>query len=164
MYAVSRIHTTYAARYYRKLRLKVYIGYFFNHDSPLRSERHINKLITSTINRIAEGSTEMLEIGSLSVKKEFGYAGDIVKAIWKLVNQDQEFEATIGTGEAYSIEQWVECCCRLKGLDWRQHVKQKQGFKPEYDILVSDPTIIFQLGWRPEVNMEGLAQLMLESK
>ena len=137
---------------------------FFNHDSPLRSERHINKLITNTINRIAEGSTEMLEIGSLSVKKEFGYAGDIVKAIWKLVNQEKEFEATIGTGEAYSIEQWIECCCRLKGLDWRQHVKQKQGFKPEYDILVSDPTIIFQLGWRPEVSMEGLAQLMLESK
>ncbi|HSB92120.1 MAG TPA: GDP-mannose 4,6-dehydratase [Flavitalea sp.] len=164
MYAVSRIHTTYAARYYRTLGLKVYNGYFFNHDSPRRSERHINKLITNTINRIAEGSTEMLEIGSLSVKKEFGYAGDIVGAIWTLVNQDRVFEATIGTGEAYSIQQWIECCCRLKGLDWHKHVKQKQGFNPEYDILVSDPTTIFQLGWRPAVSMEHLAQLMLDSK
>jgi GDPmannose 4,6-dehydratase len=164
MYAVSRIHTTYVARYYRKLGIKVYIGYFFNHDSPLRSERHINKLITNTINRIADGSTEILEIGSLRVKKEFGYAGDIVKAVWTLVNQEREFEVTIGTGEAYSIQQWIEYCCRVKGLEWQNHVKQKDGFKAEYDVLVSDPTKIFQLGWRPEVNMEGLAQLMLESK
>ena len=164
MYSVSRIHTTYAARYYRKLGLKIYIGYFFNHDSPLRPERHINKLITSTINRIADGSTETLEIGSLTVKKEFGYAGDIVKAVWTLVNQEQQFEATIGTGEAYSIQQWIECCCRLKGVEWQDHVKQKTGFKAEYEILVSDPTTIFQLGWRPEVSMEGLAQMMLESK
>src|SRR6478672_7437285 len=82
LYAVSRIHSTFAARYYRTLGVRAYVGYFFNHDSPLRTERHINKLITSTVNRISSGSRETLEIGDISVQKEFGFAGDIVKAVW----------------------------------------------------------------------------------
>jgi GDPmannose 4,6-dehydratase len=164
MYAVSRIHSTYAARYYRKLGVLAYVGYFFNHDSPLRTERHINKLISSTVNRIASGSDEILEIGDLSVKKEFGFAGDIVKAAWIMVNQEQIFEATIGTGEAYSIEEWIACCFQLKGLDWKKHVRQKIGYKPDYKTLVSDPTTIFQLGWTPTVSMKALAMMMLENK
>jgi GDPmannose 4,6-dehydratase len=164
MYAVSRIHSTYAARYYRKLGVRAYVGYFFNHDSPLRSERHINKLITSTVTRIASGSNEILEIGDMSVKKEFGFAGDIVKAVWQLVNQEEIFEATIGTGLAHSIEEWIAFCFEMKGLDWRNHVREKAGFKSEYKILVSDPSLIIQLGWNPTVSMHELAELMLENK
>lgn len=160
IYAVSRIHTTYAARYYRTLGLKVYMGYFFNHDSPRRSERHINKKVILAAQRIAQGSDEKLTIGDLSVKKEFGYAGDIVKAVWMFVQQDEITEAVIGTGKAYSIEEWVDICFVQHGLQWKDHVVQTGGFTPEYKVLVSDPATIFSLGWRPEVDIEGLAKLM----
>lgn len=160
IYAVSRIHTAYAARYYRRLGLKIYMGYFFNHDSPRRSERHINKKIILAARRIAEGSPEKLIIGDLSVRKEFGYAGDIVKAVWTFVQQDILMEAVIGTGQAYSIEEWVNICFAQYGLNWKDHVVQTGDFIPEYKVLVSEPTTIFSLGWRPEVSIEDLTKLM----
>jgi len=162
IYSVSRIHTVYTARYYRQLGVKVYIGYFFNHDSPFRSERHINKLIVNTVNRIAKGSDEKLEIGNLDVKKEFGFAGDIVKAVWILVNQDNIYEAVIGTGKAYSLKDWVDACFSIRGLNWQNHVILKEGFVAEYDLLVSDPSKILSIGWIPEVDITNLAQMMMD--
>lgn len=160
MYAVSRIHTVYAARYYRSIGLKVYIGYFFNHDSIYRTERHINKKIIETVKRIAKGSKEKLLVGDLNVKKEFGFAGDIVKAIMQLVEQDNVFEAVIGTGVAYTIEQWVDICFALYGLNWKEHVEPLPGFSSEYKILVSDPSTILSLGWKPETDIHSLAKMM----
>ncbi|MEO6316427.1 MAG: GDP-mannose 4,6-dehydratase [Chitinophagaceae bacterium] len=160
MYAVSRIHTVYAARYYRSLGLKVYVGYFFNHDSPYRTERHVNKKIIAVVKRIAVGSNEKLEIGDLTVQKEFGFAGDIVKAVLSLVEQDSVYESVIGTGVAHSIGDWVDTCFSLQGLDWRQHVVPLPGFHAEYKILVSDPVTIFSTGWRPTVDIQELAKMM----
>ena len=91
-YAVERIHSVYSGRYYRSLGVQVYIGYFFNHDSPLRTERHINQKIVQTALRIKNGSSENLEIGNLDVAKEFNFAGDMVDAIWILINQYLVFE------------------------------------------------------------------------
>ena len=161
IYSVSRIHTVYAARYYRTLGLKVYIGYFFHHDSPRRSERHINKKIILTAKRIANGSKEKLEIGDVSVQKEFGFAGDIVQGVWELVKQDDIFEAVIGTGKAHAIEEWVNVCFSLFGLHWKDHTEKVEGFVPDFKMLVSDPSTINSLGWRPKVNMDELAKLML---
>ncbi len=159
-YAVSRIQSTYAARYYRMLGIKAYVGFFFNHDSPYRTERHINKRIIETVKRIANGSHEKLDLGDLSVKKEFGFAGDIVKGIMTLVEQDNIFESVIGTGQAHSIEEWVDICFSLYGLDWHEHVEKISGFKSEYSILVSNPKTIFSLGWAPETNIHSLAKMM----
>jgi GDPmannose 4,6-dehydratase len=161
IYAVSRIHTVYAARYYRKLGVKAFVGYFFNHDSPLRSERHINKRIIETAKRIAAGSNEKLEIGDLTVQKEFGFAGDIVKGILTLVNQDNMTEAVIGTGKAHSIEEWVSICFLQQGLNWKEHVIQNDKFIPEYKILVSNPALINSIGWKHETNIEQLAKMMI---
>lgn len=160
MYALSRIHMTYAARYYRSLGVRVYTGFFFNHDSPRRSDRHVNKKIIDVAKRIAAGSKEQLEIGDISVKKEFGYAGDIVNAVWTLVEQDAVMESVIGTGRAYSIEDWLQICFSRLGLQWKDHVSLIQDFVAEYKILVSDPTTILSLGWRPKVSIEELANLM----
>ena len=105
-YSIARIQSVYAGRYYRSaFGLLVYFGYFFNHDSPLRSEKHVNQKIVSSVKRIANGSTEKLELGNIDVKKEFNYAGDIVEAVWVLVNQDTVFEAIIGSGDAHSIQE-----------------------------------------------------------
>ncbi len=160
-YAVSRIHTVYAARFYRLQGVKSYMGYFFNHDSPLRTERHINKKITATVKRIAGGSAEKLSIGDLSVKKEFGFAGDIVEGIMTLVEQDTVFECVLGTGNAHSIAEWVEICFSEYGLHWQDHVETVPGFTAEYTQLVSDPATIFSLGWKPAVDIHSLAKLML---
>src|SRR5215218_1506828 len=114
-YAVARIQSVYAGRYYRNLGLQVYVGYFFNHDSPLRSERHVNQRIALAVQRICKGSDEKIEVGNIHVRKEFNYAGDVVNAVWRLVSQDEVHEAVIGSGKAYSIQQWIEICFDVVG-------------------------------------------------
>lgn len=164
-YSVARIQSLYAGRYYRnKFGVKVYIGYFFNHDSPLRSEHHVNQKIVKAVQRITKGSNELLELGNIDVQKEFGFAGDTVQAVWTLMNQENVFEAVIGTGKAYSIKDWVVSCFESVGKDWKNYVMIKQDFVPEYKILVSDPQIIKSLGWQPKVDFEKLVDLMMFNK
>jgi len=160
-YCVSRIQSVYAVRYYRELGLSVYVGYFFNHDSPLRSERHINQKIVMAAKRIAGGNDEKIEIGDISVKKEFSFAGDIAKAIMTLIQNNNVYEATLGSGKAYSIEDWLNICFTYFGLPWKPYVTSVNGFRSEYDILVSDPKTIFSLGWKPETSINQLAEIMI---
>jgi GDPmannose 4,6-dehydratase len=162
-YSVSRIHSVYAARYYRKaFNLKVYVGYFFNHDSPLRNEHHVNQKIAKAVLRIADGSNEKIELGNIAVKKEFGFAGDAVKAVWTLVNQEHTFETIIGTGKAYSIADWLDICFKTINRSWKENVILTDGFVAEYTMLVSDPSLINSLGWYPEVDIYSLARMMLK--
>lgn len=164
-YAVARIHSVYAGRYYRSsFGLKVYVGYFFNHDSQLRSEKHVNQKIVAAVKRISNGSKEKLEIGSGDVLKEFNYAGDIVEAVWTLVNQDMVFETVIGSGEVHSIQEWVEYCFqKVNIICWKDYLNIKQDFIPEYKILVSDPSLIKQIGWQPRVGFYELADKMMDA-
>ena len=162
-YSVSRIQSVYAARYFRRLGLKVYVGYFFNHDSPRRTERHMAKKIAEAAKRIANGSEEKLEIGDSSVIKEWTYAGDVVKGIWTLVQQDIVFEANIGSGKGYSIEDYINVCFSLIHKNWQEHVILKNDFTPEYKQLVSDSSLLFSLGWKPEVSFEQLTEMMIKS-
>jgi GDPmannose 4,6-dehydratase len=164
-YSVARIHSTYAGRYYRQtFGIKVYIGYFFNHDSPLRTERHVNKKITAAVNRIANGSNEKLELGNVDVQKEFNYAGDIVEAMWMLINQNSFFEVVIGSGESHSIKEWAEYCFAKINKNWSDFVEIRKNFVPEYKILVSNPAIIKSLGWQPKVDFYHLADMMLANQ
>ena len=164
-YAISRIYSVNLSRYYReKFGINVYVGYFFNHDSPFRSEKHINQKIVSHVVKIIRGSFEKLIIGDLDVKKEFSYARDIVEAVWKLVNQDLYYEAVIGSGIAYSIKEWVNYCFDKYSLDWRDYVIIDNNYQSDYGILVSNPQRIIQLGWQPSTNIFELADLMLESE
>ncbi len=161
-YAIARIQSVYAARYFReRFQLKVYVGYLFNHDSPFRSERHVNAKIVNAVKRIAGGSKEHLMIGAPDVRKEFNFAGDMVRAIWKLVNQEHFYEAVIGSGKAYRISDFLEICFSCFNLNWQDHVEKEEEFKPEYRILVSSPELIISSGWVPEVGIEDLARLML---
>lgn len=162
-YAVARIQSAHAARYYRSLGLKVYIGYFFNHDSPHRSEKHVNQKIVQAVKRIKAGSSEELELFDISIKKEFTFAGDVAEAIFTLVKNDAVYEAVIGSGKAYSIEEWLNICFSYFEMDWRGRVKNSAPLKKEYDILVSDPSTIFELGWKPKVGISDLAKLMIEN-
>ncbi|MBS1948794.1 MAG: GDP-mannose 4,6-dehydratase [Bacteroidetes bacterium] len=161
-YSVSRIHSVYAARYYRSLGIKTYIGYFFNHDSPRRTERHIAKKIAEAAKRISKGSPEKIEIGDAGVIKEWTFAGDVVKGVWTLVTQDNLFEANIGSGIGYSIDDWIKACFSIIKKKPEEHIQVKKGFRPEYQQLVCDPALINSLGWKPTVSFEQLAEMMMK--
>lgn len=161
-YSVSRIQSVYAARYFRSLGIKTCVGYFFNHDSPLRTERHVNQKIVLAAKRIANGSGEKLELGDITVKKEFTFAGDVASAIWLLVRSEEVSEAVIGSGKAFSIEDWLEICFSHFKLNWKEHTIIKRNFEPDYKILVSDPKKLFKLGWKQTVSIKELAELMID--
>lgn len=162
-YSVARIQSVYAGRYYRNtFGLSVYVGYFFNHDSPLRPISHVNQKIVAAANSIAKGRTEKLELGNIEVRKEFNYAGDVVEAIWTLVNQNDVFEAVVGSGLAYSIQDWVKYCFEKINKNYEDYIVVKQDFIPEYKILVSDPQLIKSIGWEPTVNFYQLADMMMK--
>jgi GDPmannose 4,6-dehydratase len=143
------------------LGIRAYVGYFFNHDSPRRSERHVTKLVSETARRIGAGSPEKLEIGDMDVVKEWTFAGDVVKGIWTLVQQEDIMEANISSGEGHSIREWVELCFGLAGKDWREHVVKREGFSSDHRQLVSNPSRIFSLGWKPETGFTDLAAMMM---
>ena len=162
-YSISRIQSVYAARYFRNLGIKVYVGYFFNHDSPLRTERHVTKMISEAIKRIAAGSAEKLQIGDMAVIKEWSYAGDIVKGIWLLVNQDKIFEANISSGEGYSIKEWLEECFKIAGLNMAENIEERKNFTTSYKTLVSDNAVIKKLGYQADISFHGLAKMMMNT-
>jgi GDPmannose 4,6-dehydratase len=164
-YAVSRINTTYMARYYReKFGLMIYIGYFFHHDSPLRSDKHINQIICNAVNKIDLGEQNTLLIGNMEVEKEFNFAGDFMRAVWILVNQESFFEAIIGSGKVHKIKDWIKTCFELKNLNYENYITIDTTFKTEFHRLISNPTIIKGLGWKPRYDLKDLANIMVNKK
>ena len=163
-YSAARIYSVYIARYYRKFfNLQIYIGYLFNHDSPFRTEKHVNQKIIRAVQRIASGSNEKIIIGNIDVKKEFNFAGDIVDAIWKFINQDLIFEILIGSGISYSIKDWLCECFKIINKNWEEYVIINNNYIPEYSILVSDPKLLLSIGWKPRVDFKKLALLMFKN-
>ncbi len=160
-YSIARIQSVYAARYYRSLGIKAYVGYLFHHESPLRKPNHVSMMIALAVQRIAAGSNEVIELGDIDVEKEWTFAGDVAKGIFTLVEQDDVFEAVIGSGVTYSIKNWLEQCFGLVGKEWDEHVRLREGFTPEYQRLVSNPAIMQTLGWTPSVNLPELAKMMI---
>ena len=163
-YSVARIQSVYAARYYRtKFCLKVYVGYFFHHDSPLRTEQHVNQKIAMAVKRINSGSKEKLKLRNIEFKKEFNYAADLVEAAWILINQNSVFEAVIGNGKAFSIRDWLECCFSEVEKRWQDYVQVESNFVDENKVLLSKPTLIKSLGWEPRVNFTQLVDIMMNN-
>ena len=159
-YVVARNYSVYLARYFRDLGIQAYVGYLFHHESSLRGPHHVCQKIAQAALRIAEGSEEILELGDISVRKELTFAGDVIEGIMTLIGQDQVFEATIGSGHAYSIEDWVDECFKLINKDWRHYVREKRNFKSEYQVLASNPATINSLGWYATTTITELAKIM----
>lgn len=161
-YSVARIQSVYTSRYFRSLGVKVYVGYFFNHDSPLRTERHMTKKIAEAAKRIGDGSNEKLMIGDIEAIKEYAFAGDIVNGIWTFVNQDEIVEANISSGKGYAIKDWLDQCFSLVNKNWEEHIIINNSFISNYKQFISDPSVIFSLEWKPTVEFEELAKMMME--
>ena len=161
-YALARIHAVHAARYYRTLGLRVFVGHLFHHESPLRQPAHVSRMIADAARNAAAGNTAPIEIGDISVEKEWTFAGDVAAGMFTLIEQDKVFEAVIGSGRAYSIRQWLDACFGLVGRDWRECVRLRDDYVPEYRRLVSDPSTMQSLGWAPRVGFEELAAMMMK--
>ncbi|MFA6176128.1 MAG: GDP-mannose 4,6-dehydratase [Phycisphaerae bacterium] len=160
-YVAVRNYSVYLARYFRGIGIQTYVGYLFHHESPLRGAQHLCQKIVQATRRISDGSDEILELGDISVRKEWTFAGDIAEGIFTLMEQDKVFEATIGSGRAYSVEDWLNECFRLINKDWRHYVRLKEDFKAEYNVLVSNPATINSLGWLATTTISELAKIML---
>lgn len=161
-YVAARNYSVYLARYFRSIGIQTYVGYLFHHESPLRGEQHICQKIAKATRRIAEGSEELIELGDISVRKEWTFAANVAEGIMTLLEQDQVFEATIGSGYAYSIEDWLSECFKLINKDWKCYVREHKNYEAEYKLLVSNPATINSLGWHADTTLAELAKLMID--
>jgi GDPmannose 4,6-dehydratase len=118
-------------------------------------------MIALAAQHIASGVQKEISLGDISVVKEWTFAGDTMRAVLCLVEQDDVFEAVIGSGQGHSVQEWLEQCFSGVGLSWQDHVKTKDGFLAEYKTLLSRPTRIMSLGWQPSVSFPVLAQMMM---
>jgi len=108
--------------------------------------------------KIFNAKGEKLKIGAIDVIKEFNYAGDIIRAIWILVNQNKIHEVVIGSGKGYLLQYWVALCFEKLGLDWNSYVVNDTAYrKPDFKSLISNPSLIKSLGWKQEVDIDQLA-------
>ena len=162
-YAIARIQSVYAARYYRTLGIRTYVGYLFHHESSLRKPHHVSQKVVQAAKRIVHGSEEKLCMGDISVEKEWTFAGDVARGIMILMQQDNVFETVIGSGKTYTIQDWIEICFSMLGLDWRIYVDQTENFQPEYKRLVSNPSLIQSLDWQPRISLQELAAKMIHN-
>ncbi len=140
-------------------------GILFNHEGPRRGHEFVTRKVTTAAARIKLGLQQELVLGNLDSKRDWGYAGDYVKAMWLMLQQDQPDDYVIATGETHTIERLVELSFAEVGIDnWRDYVRQDQKFyRPaEVDLLIGDATKARQkLGWEPEVDFQTLVRMMV---
>ena len=142
-------------------------GILFNHEGPRRGLEFVTRKITNAVARIKLGLQDSVTLGNLDAKRDWGYAGDYVKAMWLMLQQDQPDDYVVATGETHSIEELLDLAFKEVGIeDWHPYVKQDpKFFRPaEVDLLIGDASKAHkQLGWKPEVDFPGLVKLMVEN-
>lgn len=141
-------------------------GILFNHESPRRGLEFVTHKITHGVARIKLGLADSLHLGNLEAQRDWGYAGDYVRAMWLMLQQDAPDDFVVATGETHSVQQFVEEAFSYLDLDWREYVVQDPKFyRPaEVDLLVGDASKAGRiLGWEPTVDFRGLVRLMVDA-
>ena len=140
-------------------------GILFNHEGPRRGLEFVTRKITNSVARIKLGLQSEIVLGNLEAKRDWGYAGDYVEAMWMMLQQPKPDDFVIATGKTNSIEQLLEVAFTAAGLkDWRQYVRQDQRFfRPaEVDLLIGDASKAkIKLGWQPKVDFNTLIEMMV---
>jgi len=140
-------------------------GILFNHEGPRRGLEFVTRKVTNSVARIHLGLQQEIVLGNLDSKRDWGFAGDYVKAMWKMLQQDAPDDYVVATGKAYSIEDLVRLAFAEVGIeDWQNYVRQDpKFFRPaEVDLLIGDPTKAREkLGWEPEVQFPELIKMMV---
>ncbi|MEI2395810.1 GDP-mannose 4,6-dehydratase [Paenibacillus phytohabitans] len=166
-YGVAKVYGHWITVNYREsYNMYACSGILFNHESPRRGIEFVTRKVTDAVARIKLGLQTELRMGNLDAKRDWGFAGDYVKAMWLMLQQDKADDFVISTGETHTIEELVEIAFSHVGLNWRDYVVVDQKFvRPaEVDLLLGDCTKAKeQLGWELEVGFEQLVKMMVDS-
>ena len=141
-------------------------GILFNHESPRRGIEFVTRKVTHEVAKIKHGLSHELYLGNREAARDWGFAGDYVKAMWLMLQQDQPDDYVVGTGKAHTVQELVEIAFDHVGLQWEDHVREDPDLmRPaEVDHLLADSTKAEEvLGWKPEVDFEGLVRMMVDA-
>ena len=166
-YGVSKVFGHYITVNYREsYGLFAVSGILFNHESPRRGLEFVTRKVTHAVARIKLGLDDSLALGNLDACRDWGFAGDYVRAMWMMLQQESADDFVIATGEAHSVKRLVEIAFEHVGLDWQKHVRTDPAYlRPaEVDHLIGNPAKARKtLGWEPSVNFEGLVRMMVDA-
>ncbi len=166
-YAVSKVASHwYCINYREAYNLFITNGILFNHESPRRGETFVTRKITRALGRIKVGLQDKLYLGNLDAKRDWGFAGDYVKAMWLMLQHTEPGDFVVATGESYSVREFLEVAFSYVDLDWQKFVEvDPKYFRPtEVDYLMGDSSRARKaLGWAPETSFKQLVQMMVDS-
>lgn len=166
-YAVAKMYAHWMTVNYREsFGLHASAGILFNHESPLRGIEFVTRKVTDAVAAIKLGQQKTVELGNLDAKRDWGYAGDYVEAMWMMLQQEDPEDYVIGTGETHSVREFVEEAFSSVGLDWREYVEiDPRYFRPaDVEYLRCDPTKAKEkMGWEPKVKFHELVKMMVEA-
>ena len=166
-YACAKVYAHWQTINYREAYgLFAANGILFNHESPRRGENFVTRKITRSATRIKLGMQDSLALGNLDARRDWGFAGDYVEAMWMMLQQEQPDDYVVATGETHSVQGFLERVFDLLKLDWHKHVQTDPRYlRPaEVDLLQGDSSKARRLlGWKPRVNFERLVEMMVEA-
>ncbi len=166
-YAAAKLYAHWVVKNYREgYGLYACSGILFNHESPIRGIDFVTKKITDGLARIKMGFNKELILGNLDAKRDWGFAGDYVEAMWLMLQQDKADDYVIATGESHSIREFCEEAFTLAGLDYQKYVKSSKEFYRPVDVnyLLGDPSKAMKnLGWKPKTKFKDLVKMMVEA-
>ena len=166
-YGISKVYAHKAAQHYREAyEMFISCGILFNHESPFRGLEFVTRKITYNIARILKNKKDKIVLGNIKSKRDWGFAGDYVKAMWLMLQQDNPKDYVVATGESHSVEDFLEKAFQYVGIDnWREYVSIDEKFMRPQDIdnLIGDSSKAKkELGWTPSVSYEELVKMMID--
>jgi GDPmannose 4,6-dehydratase len=166
-YGVAKVYGHWITVNYREsYGLYAVSGILFNHESPRRGIEFVTRKVTDGVARIRLGLASELRLGTLDARRDWGFAGDYVDAMWRMLQQPEPRDFVIGTGETHTVRELVEIAFAHAGLEWQRYVKTDERFmRPaEVDILLADPTAARQaMGWSRVVGFKELVTMMVDA-
>jgi GDPmannose 4,6-dehydratase len=166
-YGVAKVYGHWITVNYREsYNLYAVSGILFNHESPRRGIEFVTRKVTDGVARIKLGAAQQIALGNLDARRDWGFAGDYVDAMWRMLQQPTPEDYVVGTGQTHSVRDLVEAAFGHVGLDWRKHVTSDPRYmRPaEVDVLQADPTKAErELGWRPKVGFAELVSMMVDA-
>ncbi len=166
-YACAKVYAYWMTANYREgYKMFACNGILFNHESPRRGETFVTRKITRAIAHILTGKQDKLYLGNLQAKRDWGYAPEYVEAMWQMLQQDQPDDYVLGTGEAHSVQEFLEEAFAYVNLDWQKYVEiDPRYFRPtEVEFLLADPAKAQKkLGWDPKVTFKELVRIMVDA-